>query len=99
MTVPVVSVVLSVRNGGTDLAKAINSILTQSFADFELIVINNGSTDGTAALLDGLGDPRVRVVHQEDMGFPAALNRGIALARGRYIGRQDHDDLAIADAA
>jgi glycosyltransferase involved in cell wall biosynthesis len=68
--------------------------LTQTLADFELIAINNGSTDGTAAVLDGLRDPRVRVVHQENLGFPVALNRGIALARGRYIGRQDHDDWA-----
>ena len=91
---PRVSVVLSVHNGAVDLQKAIDTILTQTFSDFELIAINNGSTDGTAAVLDGLRDPRVRVVHQEDMGLAAALNRGIELAQGRYIGRQDHDDWA-----
>jgi glycosyltransferase involved in cell wall biosynthesis len=94
MTTPRVSVVLSVHNGAADLPKAVDSILTQTFRDFELIAINNGSTDDTAAVLDGLRDPRVRVVHQDDMGLAAALNRGIALARGRYIGRQDHDDWA-----
>jgi len=94
MTHPQVSVVLSVRNGAADLPKAVDTILGQTFADFELIAINNGSTDGTAAVLDGLCDPRVRVIHQDDMGLAAALNRGIALARGRYIGRQDHDDWA-----
>lgn len=92
---PDVSVVLSVRNGGTDLAAAVESILTQTFGNFELIAINNGSTDGTAAFLDGLTDSRVRVYHQADAGLAAALNRGIALARGRYIARQDHDDLAL----
>jgi glycosyltransferase involved in cell wall biosynthesis len=91
---PTVSVVLSVRNGGNDLPQALGTILNQSFADFELIAINNGSTDGTAAYLDSIGDPRVRVFHQPDAGLAAALNRGISLARGRYIARQDHDDLA-----
>ena len=92
--VPAVSVVLSVRNGGADLPVALDTILKQSFSDFELIAINNGSTDGTRAFLDGIADPRVRVFHQEDKGLAAALNRGISLARGRYIARQDHDDLA-----
>jgi len=94
MTAPLVSVVLSARNGAADLPKAIDTILTQTFSDFELIAINNGSTDGTAAVLDGIRDPRLKVIHQDDMGLAAALNRGIALARGQYIARQDHDDWA-----
>src|SRR3984957_10464657 len=93
-TPPQVSVVLSVRNGATDLPKAVDTILAQTFSDFELIAINNGSTDGTAAVLDGLRDPRVRVIHQDDRGLAGALNRGIGLARGRYAARQDHDDWA-----
>ncbi|MBB4361489.1 hypothetical protein GGD65_002511 [Bradyrhizobium sp. CIR18] len=92
---PTVSVVLSVRNGGVDLPKALETILTQSFTDFELIAINNGSTDGSREVLDQIADPRVRVYHQEDQGLAAALNRGISLARGRYIARQDHDDWAL----
>lgn len=92
---PTVSVVLSVRNGGADLPKAIGTILEQSFPDFELVAINNGSTDGTREFLDQITDPRVRVYHQEDKGLAAALNRGISLARGRYIARQDHDDWAL----
>lgn len=95
MTAPLVSVVLSVRNGAADLPKAIDTVLTQTFSDLELIAIDNGSTDGTAAVLDGLADPRVRVVHQDDRGLAAALNRGISLARGRYVARQDHDDWAM----
>jgi glycosyltransferase involved in cell wall biosynthesis len=91
---PDVSVVLSVRNGGADLPKAIDSILTQSLKNLELIAINNGSTDGTRHFLDSIVDPRLRVFHQADAGLAAALNRGISLARGRYIARQDHDDLA-----
>jgi hypothetical protein len=92
---PTVSVVLSVRNGGEDLPTALDTILTQSFTDLELIVINNGSTDGTGEFLDQITDPRVRVCHQEDKGLAAALNRGISLARGRYVARQDHDDWAL----
>ena len=92
--IPKVSVVLSVRNGGSDLPLAVDTILNQSFSDFELIAINNGSTDGTREFLDQITDLRVRVYHQEDQGLAAALNRGISLARGRYIARQDHDDLA-----
>jgi len=92
---PTVSVVLSVRNGGNDLPEALGTILNQSFADFELIAIDNGSTDETGAYLDSIPDPRVRVYHQEDKGLAAALNRGISQARGRYIARQDHDDWAL----
>jgi hypothetical protein len=91
---PAVSVVLSVKNGGRDLPQALGTILNQSFTDFELIAINNGSTDGTRSYLDSIADPRVRVYHQEDAGLAGALNRGISLSRGRYIARQDHDDLA-----
>ena len=58
---PTVSVVLSVRNGGADLPKALETILKQSFTDFELIAINNGSTDGTREFHDQIADPRVRV--------------------------------------
>jgi glycosyltransferase involved in cell wall biosynthesis len=91
---PLVSVVLAVRNGGIDLPKAINSILTQTFTDLELIVVNDGSTDTTAAVLDKIDDPRVRVLHQENKGCAQAANEGISLARGRYVARLDHDDLA-----
>jgi glycosyltransferase involved in cell wall biosynthesis len=93
--IPDVSVVLSVRNGGADLPKAIAAILAQSFSNLELIAIDNGSTDETAGFLDRIEDPRVRVYHQADAGLAAALNRGISLVRGRYVARQDHDDWAL----
>ncbi len=95
MTSPQVSVVLAVYNGAADLPLAVESILTQTFADFELIVVDDGSSDRTAAVLDGIGDPRVRAIHQDNAGIAPALNRGIALARGRYVARQDHDDWAM----
>jgi GT2 family glycosyltransferase len=92
---PRVSVVLPVYNGETFLAEAIGSILGQSFRDFELIAIDDGSTDGSAGILDAVRDPRVRVIHQANVGLAASLNWGIALARGEYIARHDHDDLSL----
>src|SRR6201999_835321 len=95
MNPPLVSVILAVRNGGSDLPKAIDTVLAQTFTDFELIVIDNGSTDGTSAFLKSIGDPRLRVVYRAEPGLAGALNEGIANARGRYIARQDHDDWAL----
>jgi hypothetical protein len=92
---PQVSVVLPIYNGEAFLAAAIDSILGQSFREFELIAIDDGSTDGTARILDAVRDPRMRVIHQANAGLAASLNRGISLARGKYIARQDHDDLSL----
>ena len=92
---PLVSVVLAVRNGGNDLPKAVETVLAQTFANFELIVVDNGSTDGTSAFLKSIGDPRLRVVYRTEPGLAGSLNEGIANARGRYIARQDHDDWAL----
>ena len=92
---PDVSVILAVRNGGSDLPKAIASIFAQTFANFELIVVDNGSTDGTAAFLKTIEDPRLRVLAHAEPGLAGSLNYGVASARGRYIARQDHDDWAL----
>jgi len=97
MTAPLVSVLLPVRNGMPYLREAIESLVNQSFGNFELIVINDGSTDGTAAFLEGIGDPRVRVIASSGAGLAAALNAGLAEARGRYIARQDADDWSMRD--
>jgi glycosyltransferase involved in cell wall biosynthesis len=93
---PQVSVALPVFNGGAFLVPALDSILGQTFADFELIAIDDGSTDNSPALLDAYAarDSRVRVIHQANAGVVASLNRGIELARGRYIARMDADDVA-----
>jgi cellulose synthase/poly-beta-1,6-N-acetylglucosamine synthase-like glycosyltransferase len=93
--VPDVSVILAVRNGGADLPKAMDTIFAQTFANFELIVVDNGSTDGTAAFLKTIDDPRLRAFYRSQPGLAGALNCGIANARGRYIARQDHDDWAL----
>jgi len=89
---PAVTVVMPVWNVRPWVAEAIESALTQTFRDFELIVVNDGSTDGTGEYLDTLSDPRLRVVHQANAGSAAARNVGIALARGHYIAFLDGDD-------
>jgi hypothetical protein len=92
---PRVSVVLPVYNGAAYVERAIASVLEQTFVDFELIVIDDGSTDRTARVLATISDLRLHVVSQPNRGLSATLNRGIALARGVYVARQDHDDLSL----
>jgi glycosyltransferase involved in cell wall biosynthesis len=92
---PKVSIVLPVYNGGALLNDAIDSVLSQSLGDFELIVLDDGSTDDTWELLQALSDPRIHAYRHDNMGLPATLNRGISLAKGRYIARLDHDDLMM----
>lgn len=89
-----VSVVMSVYNGGEDLRTTLDSILSQSGVDFELIVVDDGSADATGAILDEAAarDARVRVIHQENRGLTRALIAGCAEARGRYIARHDCGD-------
>jgi GT2 family glycosyltransferase len=93
---PRVSVVLPVYDGGSFLTEAVESILAQGFGDFELIAIDDGSRDASGDILDcfARADARVRVVHQANAGIIAALNRGLALARGELIARMDADDIA-----
>lgn len=92
---PVLSVVLPVYNGLPYLRQAVESVLTQSFGNFELIVINDGSSDGSQELLETFDDPRLRIVQQVNKGLSSTLNVGIAQARGRYIARQDQDDVCL----
>lgn len=91
------SVVMAVYNGETYLREAIDSILNQTFTNFEFIIINDGSTDGTQQILESYKDPRIIPVHQEHLGFTKSLNNGIALAKGEYIARQDADDISMPD--
>jgi glycosyltransferase involved in cell wall biosynthesis len=97
---PTISVIMSVYNGAADAPRAIASILEQTYSDFELIVIDNGSfRDDTWAVLtslkDTIADTRLQLKRlEENIGLAGALNQGIAISRGRYIARQDHDDLS-----
>lgn len=96
---PRVSVVTTVYNGEPYLDRAIPGILAQSFEDFEFILVDDGSTDGTLGHLRELAarDPRVRVFTPGRLGFAAAVNYGIAQSSGEFIARQDFDDRSYPD--
>ncbi len=96
---PRVSVVMSAYNNADYIESAVNSILWQSFRDFEFIIIDDGSTDGTGELLKQLADTdcRIKLVSRENKGLTVSLNEGLALARGEYIARMDSDDLAVRE--
>lgn len=94
---PGVSVLMPVYNGEAYLCEAIESILNQTFHNLEFIIINDGSTDGTAAILNDYRekDTRIRLYYQENQGIIRALNRGLELALGTYIARMDADDISV----
>lgn len=94
---PEVSVVMSVRDGERYLRESLESVLAQEDVDLELIVVNDGSRDGSGAILAEIAgrDPRVRVLEQENAGLTRALIRGCAAARGEFVARQDADDLSL----
>ena len=94
---PFVSVVLPVYNCPEYIHDAIESILQQTFVDFELIVIDDGSTDNTADIIETFTDPRIRFYSQKNQGLAATLNRGLELSRGNYIARQDQDDISLPE--
>jgi len=95
---PALSVVMSVLNGRRYLGEAVDSILGQSFRDFEFIIIDDGATDGSGHLLDVYAqkDPRIRVIHQENRGLTSSLNIGLGFVRGPYVARMDADDVSEA---
>lgn len=94
-SVPAISVLMPVWNGEKYLAEAVESILSQSFGDFELIVVDDGSTDSTPAILSRYPDERLRVFRLDHAGIVSALNFGIAQARAPWIARQDADDISL----
>lgn len=94
---PLISVALPVYNGERHLPEALDSILAQTLRDFELIAIDDGSTDGSLAILREYErrDSRVRVITRENKGLSSTLNEGIDLARGAWVARMDADDIAL----
>ena len=96
MSIPRITVAMSVYNNGSYVGAAIDSILAQSFGDFEFLIVNDGSTDESAAVIDARAatDSRIRVIHQENKGFIASLNRMFAEARSPWIARMDGDDVS-----
>ena len=99
MSKPRVSVVMSVYNDERYLRKAVESILNQTFNDFEFIIIDDGSTDGTSGILQRYAqiDKRIHVHRQRNLGLISSLNEGCKLTRGKYIARMDADDISLPD--
>ena len=95
---PRVSVLMPVYNGARYLREAVDSILHQTYSDFEFIIVDDGSTDETAAILDSYDDQRiVRVRNEENIGLTKSLNKGLALAQGEYVARMDADDVSLPE--
>jgi glycosyltransferase involved in cell wall biosynthesis len=88
---------MTAHNEEAIIGEAVASILAQTLADFELLVVDDGSTDRTVEVVDGFGDPRVRVIRQANAGQPHAMNRGIMEARGELVARHDADDLSLPE--
>ena len=93
---PKVSVLMPVYNGEKYLREAIESILKQSFADFEFLIINDGSTDKSREIILSFTDPRIRLIdNEENLKLIKTLNKGFKLAKGEYIARMDADDISL----
>jgi glycosyltransferase involved in cell wall biosynthesis len=96
-TAPALSVIMSVYNGARYLDEAVESILAQDFADFEFLIINDGSTDGSGTMLQKMAasDRRIRLIDRENRGLVASLNEMIALSKAPLLARMDCDDIAM----
>ncbi|MHA6531277.1 glycosyltransferase family 2 protein [Paenibacillus sp. BAC0078] len=91
-----ISVLMPVYNVAPYIEEAICSILTQTYKDFELLIIDDGSTDGTLNIIRKFGDSRIKVIeHSTNLGLIETLNQGIDLCTGEYIARMDGDDIAL----
>jgi glycosyltransferase involved in cell wall biosynthesis len=86
---------MSVHNCEKYLPAAIESILSQSFRDFEFVIIDSGSTDGSAEIMRRYDDPRIVFCREKRSPMAATLNKGVSIARGEYIGRMDADDISL----
>ncbi len=94
---PLVSVLMPVYNGRDYLRPAIESVLNQTFTDFELLIINDGSKDDSQEIIESYKDPRIVAVVQQNMGVARSLNNGLKIARGKYVRRHDADDISTPE--
>jgi len=95
---PKVSVIMPVYNGQDYLCQAIESILSQTFTDFEFIIIDDGSTDNSFHIMQTYKDPRIVMIRNEtNLNLVASLNKGLNVAKGKYIARMDADDISLPE--
>ncbi|MBU1092771.1 glycosyltransferase [Patescibacteria group bacterium] len=98
MNNPSISVILSVYNGAPYLKEAIESILNQTFEDFEFIIVDDGSTDATSEIIDMFTDSRIiRLYNKNNLGLVESLNKALAVSQGKFIARMDADDISHPD--
>lgn len=98
MADPLITVLMPTYNGAKYLKQTINSVLGQTFKDFELLIINDCSPDNTDDIVAAYTDPRIRYVkNSRNRGISGSSNYGFSLARGKYIARQDHDDISLPE--
>lgn len=95
--IPKISVVMPVWNGEKYIREAIDSILNQTYGDFEFIIIDDGSTDQTIEIIDSYDDSRIRLFKRDHEGIVSALNFGVGQARAEWIARQDADDVSLPE--
>lgn len=95
---PSISIVLPTYNGAAYLRESLDSCLQQTFRDLEVVVVVDGSTDETEAILNSYSDPRLRVVQQENQGLPTALNAGFAQARASFLSWTSDDNIYLPEA-
>ena len=92
-----VSVIIPVYNTGEIIKETIASVMKQTFRDFEIIIVDDGSSDNTVSLIDDQDNPAIRIIRQENTGIAGARNRGIAEANGEYLAFLDHDDIFLPE--
>lgn len=99
MEQPLITVAMSAHNASATVGLAVQSILTQTYQHWELIIVDDGSTDRTAEILSEMQDPRIRLIQEPlgNFGLASRLNQCVRLARGQYIARMDADDVAYPD--
>jgi glycosyltransferase involved in cell wall biosynthesis len=95
MSIPMVTVLMPAFNAEKYIREAIESVLVQTFSDFELLIVNDGSTDNTGKIIRDFNDTRISCIEQPNAGIAHALNIGLARARGKYIARFDADDICF----
>lgn len=97
MSTPLVSVVMTAYNAQEFLNIAVDSLLLQTYRKFELIIVDDGSTDHTRFIIENYKDPRIKYFYQKNKGLAAALNLGISNAKGEYVARMDADDISFPE--
>jgi len=95
MSIPLITVLMPAYNAEKYISEAISSVLDQTFTDFELLIINDGSTDTTEQIINAFNDPRIRLINQTNQGVAAALNIGLLNAKADMVARFDADDICL----